>query len=235
MPPLPTAAPEAAGLDPARLRLADDLLQRWVDADRMPAAARCVGRNGRVVAPRFFGRQRPGTGAPPLRPNALFLVASITKPITATAVMLLAERGQLCLQDRVAEFVPAFAQNGKEEVRLCHLLTHTSGLPDMLTDNQRLRREHRPLSVFVEETCRLRLAFRSGTAVSYQSMGFAALAEVVHQVSGRTLAEFLRQEIFVPLGMTDTTLGVDAARRERLAVLRVPPEQEGTDWSWNSP
>jgi CubicO group peptidase (beta-lactamase class C family) len=235
MPPLPTAEPETLSLDAGRLRRAYDLLQRAVEADQLPAAALCVGRRGRAVPPRFFGRQRPGPGAPPLRPDALFLVASITKPVTATAVLLLAERGQLSLQDRVADFVPAFAQNGKGDVRLLHLLTHTSGLPDMLPDNLRLRREHRPLAAFVEATCRLRLAFRPGTAVSYQSMGFALLAEVVHQVSGRTLAEFLRQEVFAPLGMHDTSLGWDPSRRERVAVLRVPREQEGTDWSWNSP
>src|SRR5436305_14662241 len=143
MPPLPTATPESVGFNSARLGQAHTLLQRWVESGRLPAAALCVARNGRIVAPRFFGRQRPEAGAPALREDALFLIASITKPVTATAVMLLVERGELSLNDRVAEFVPDFARNGKQDIRILHLLTHTSGLPDMVPENLRLRREHR--------------------------------------------------------------------------------------------
>jgi CubicO group peptidase (beta-lactamase class C family) len=182
----------------------------------------------------LFGHQQPGRDAPPIRLDALFLVASITKPVTATAVVMLAERGLLSLQDRVADFMPEFARNGKQDVRIIHLLTHTSGLPDMLPENLRLRREHQPLSAFVERTCRVAPAFRAGTAVSYQSMGFAILAELVHQASGRLLPEFLAREVFAPLGMEDTSLGWQPSRRERIAVVRTPPDQ-GADWGWNSP
>ena len=86
-------------------------------------------------------------------------------------------------------------------------------LPDMLPDNLRLRREQQPLSAFVERTCRLAPALRAGTAVNYQSMGFAILAELVHQASGRLLPEFLAREVFGPLGMADTSLGWDPPRR----------------------
>jgi CubicO group peptidase (beta-lactamase class C family) len=65
-------------------------------------------------------------------------------------------------------------------------------------------------------------------------MGSALLSEVVHQVSGRLLPEFLRREVFAPLGMDDTSLGAEPARRERIAAVRVPAEQEGADWGWNS-
>src|SRR5437588_9741549 len=102
---LPRGKPEAAGFDPARLQGAYDLLQHWVDTDKVPAAGLCVGRKGRMVEPRLLGRQRPGEDAP-LRKDALLLVASITKPVTVTAVMMLVERGELTLEDRVATFVP---------------------------------------------------------------------------------------------------------------------------------
>lgn len=234
MPALPTAAnPEALGLNADRLQRAYALLERRTADGSVPAAALCVGRDGRALAPRLFGRQRSGRAAPALRADALFLVASITKPVTAIAVMILAERGELSLQDRVADFVPDFARNGKRDTRLIHLLTHTSGLPDMLPEDRRLRREQRPPATFVERTCRLAPAFRAGTAVSYQSMGFAVLAEVVHQVSGRQLPEFLRRELFEPLGMSDTALGVTGERRERVAAIRVPADMEPA-WDWNS-
>jgi CubicO group peptidase (beta-lactamase class C family) len=231
MPPAATA--ESLGFDPARLRQADALLQRWIERDTVPGAALVVGRNGQSLPPRMFGRQRPEPTAPALRPDALFLVASITKPVTATAVMLLVERGLVALNDRVADYLPDFGREGKHDVRILHLLTHTSGLPDMLPDNLRLRRQQQPLAAFFDQTCRLTLSFRPGTAVSYQSMGFAVLAEVVHQVSGRLLPDFLAQEVFAPLRMADTSLGVSGPRRERVAQVRIPPGQE-PDWGWNS-
>jgi CubicO group peptidase (beta-lactamase class C family) len=235
MPQVAIANPESIGIDPQRLQRVYTILQRWVETDRVPAAAICVGRRGRIAAPRFFGRHRPEQGAPPLREDALFLIASITKPVTATAAMLLVERGQISLQDRVADFVPAFAENDKGDVRVLHLLTHTSGLPDMLPNNIQLRQQHQPLSAFVRETCRLRLAYPPGTQVVYQSMGSAMLAEIVHQVSGKSLAEFLREEVFAPLEMNDTSLGAVPARRERIALVRLPRDQEGTNWGWTSP
>jgi CubicO group peptidase (beta-lactamase class C family) len=232
---LPIARPEAIGLDPSRLDQAYKLLQKWADADKLPAATLCVGRRGRMVEPRFVGKQRPEADVPPLRKDALFLVASITKPLTVTAVMMLVERGELALEDRVATFVPRFAARGKGEVQVRHLMTHTSGLPDMVADNEKLRKAHKPLSAFVEATCREMLLFPPGTKVSYQSMGTLMLAEIVHQIAGKTVAEFLRTEVFDPLGMADTSLGWQPAKKDRIAAVRVPPEMRKADWGWNSP
>src|SRR6516225_1748633 len=156
--PLPVAKPETIGLDPGRLRRVEDLLQEWIKTDRVPAAGWCVGRRGRIIEPRLAGRQRPEKDAPALRRDALFLVASVTKPVTVAAVMMLVERGRLTLEDKVAAFVPRFAANGKGEVHIRHLMTHTSGLPDMLPDNEKLRKAHSPLSAFVKGTCQVALA-----------------------------------------------------------------------------
>ncbi|MBI2805199.1 MAG: beta-lactamase family protein [Planctomycetes bacterium] len=233
---VPIGKPESMGLDPIALRRADDLVQRWLKEDRIPAAGWCVGRRGRMIEPRLVGRQRAAKNAPALRKEALFLVASITKPVTVTAVMMLLERGQLALDNRVADFIPAFAGNGKRDVTIRHLMTHTSGLPDMVPNNEKLRRAHQPLSAFVRDTCRLPLLFPSGTRVSYQSMGTLMLAEIVHQVTGVTLADFLAKEVFGPLGMSDTSLGVQAGpRRDRVAGVRVPADLEKADWNWNTP
>ncbi len=233
---IPIARPDTIGLDPAALRRADDLVQGWLREDRIPAAGWTVGRRGRMIEPRLVGRQRPAKDAPALRKDSLFLVASITKPVTATAVMMLLERGRLALDDRVADYIPAFAANGKRDVLIRHLLTHTSGLPDMVPANEKLRRAHQPLSAFVRETCRLPLMFPPGTRVNYQSMGILMLAEIVHQVTGVTLPDFLAKEVFGPLDMPDTSLGIQAAaRRERVAHVRVPAELEKADWNWNTP
>src|SRR5262249_52394607 len=110
MPALPLAKPDAIGLDPSRLQRAYDCLKDSTTRYKAPAAALCGGRKGRIVEPTFFGRRRPEPDAPALKPDALFLVASITKPVTVAAVMILVERGELSLDDKVVTFVPRFGE-----------------------------------------------------------------------------------------------------------------------------
>lgn len=234
-PAVPLAKPTEIGLSEAQLKRAYDLAERWTKADRVPGIAIAVGRKGKMVEPRFFGRHRPAADSPPLKPDALFLIASITKPVVYTALMMLVERGEVRIEDPVAAYVPKFAANGKKDVLVRHILTHTSGLPDMLPNNDKLRAAHQPLAKFVEEACELKLLFPPGTKVSYQSMGTLMAAEIVHQVSGLEIQEFLRKEIFAPLEMNDTSLGWQPDRKERIAAVRISPEQEKTDWHWNSP
>jgi len=235
MPDLTFARAEDIGFDALRLQRAFDLLESWTAKDQIPGAALCVGRRGRVVEPRFFGRLRPEAAAPAMPRDSLFLIASPTKPIVVGAAMLLVERGQIALEDTVARYVPRFAANGKDGVQIRHLMTHTSGLPDMVPNNDRLRAGHRPVSAFIDEVCQLKLSFPPGTRVQYQSMGIAMLAEIVHQVSGVSIAEFLRREVFQPLGMQDTSLGWQPDRKGRIASIRISAEQAKTDWNWNTP
>src|SRR5262249_53579320 len=159
---LPRATPTEIGLDPVRLQRAYELLQQWAADDKLPAAGLAVGRKGRLLEPQTFGRQRPAREQP-IRADALFLVASITKPVTVTAVMIRVERGLPALDDKVAAFVPKFAANGKQDVQIRHLMTHPSGLPDMTPNNEQLRAAHRPLEAFIEEICTIPLLFPPGT------------------------------------------------------------------------
>src|SRR5262249_13608068 len=156
-----------------RLQRAIDLARKWAATDQIPAAGICVGRSGKAIEPVFVGQAKA---------DSLFLVASLSKPVTVTAAMILVERGLMALDDRVVLFVHKFAANGKKDVHIRHLMTHTSGLPDMPPDNLQLRREQKPLAAFIDSTCRLPLLFEPGTKVNYQSMGTAMLGEVVHQV-----------------------------------------------------
>src|SRR5262249_1805012 len=122
-----------------------------------------------------------------------------------------------------------------KDIQVRHLMTHTSGLPDMLPNNNQLRAAHKPLAAFIDEVCKLRPSFAPGTQVSYQSMGTAMLAELVHQVTGMTVNEFLRKEVFGPLGMGDTSLGWKPEKKDRIAAVRVSAEDQKTDWNWNTP
>lgn len=236
MPKLEHAPPQEIGLDRSRLERAYDLLASWTDGPQapLPGGAILVGRNGKIVEPRFFGRQGPEADAPPIRRDGVFLLASITKPVTYTAGMMLVERGLLNLSDPVTRYVPEFAAHHKDDTLVLHLFTHTSGLPDMPPNNLDLRRRHAPLSEFLQAALAAVPLFRAGTNYQYQSLGTLVVAELVQRLSGMTIHDFLRREIFEPLAMTSSGLGSRGLDGERLVRLQTAKEHEGTNFGWNS-
>jgi CubicO group peptidase (beta-lactamase class C family) len=235
MPHLPVEEPGDIGLDEDRLNVAYKLLDEWTKKGDIPGGAILVGRRGRTVEPKFFGRQGPEPDAPRIRSDGIFLLASISKPITYMGAMLLVERGQLNLSDRVTRYLPDFAAHHKEETLVSHLFTHTSGLPDMLENNEALRRKHAPLAEFIRGAIRDTLPlFPPGTNLSYQSMGTLVVAGLVQQISGLSIAEFLKREIFDPLELKSTALGTQGLARARIVRVEVPEYQIGSDFGWNS-
>ena len=223
MPHLPQAHTDELALDPERLAHAYDLLDAWTrgPSPPIPAAALLVGRRGRTLEPRFFGRQGPAADDPPIRRDAIFLLASVTKPVTYLAAMLLVERGLLALSDPVVRYFPDFAAHHKEQTRVLHLFTHTSGLTDMLPNNLELRAAHAPLARFLEHTVRDTVPlFPPGTNLSYQSMGTLLVAAIVEKITGLPLPQFLQRELFEPLGMDSTSLGAGSLPRQRLVAAQ---------------
>jgi CubicO group peptidase (beta-lactamase class C family) len=200
----------------------------------VPGGAILVGRAGRTLAPRFFGRQGPEPSAEPIRRDAMFYMASVTKPVIYTGAMLLVERGQLNLSDRVQRYVPEFTGQGKDAVQVLHLFTHTSGLPDELPNNAELRRQQARLQRFIEGAIQADLLFQPGTRQSYASAATLLVAEIIQRLSGRSIAEFVRREILEPLGMRSTGLGSQGFARERLVRTTVPEYQVGSPGNWNS-
>lgn len=229
-----SSATSHPAIDPQRLERLYAFLAATVEQGDLPGAAVQLSLPGAAGPARAFGRFAPVADAPPMQPDSIFLVASITKPVVVSAVVLLAERGHLLLDDPAGRYVPEFGVKGKEAITLRQLMTHTSGLPDMLPDNQSLREAHAPMAEFIRRICDLTPDFPAGTAIQYQSAGIAILGEIVQRVSGLPLPDFLRREIFEPLGMHDTGLGMAGLPRERLSLVNLPPEQIGTDWGWNS-
>ncbi len=224
------------GVSRAGLGVLEHSLRQWTahEPSVMPAASVALARDGHSLGSVLLGRQGPEPDAAPLRPDGIFLLASLTKPLTCLAAMLLVERGQLRLADLVTDYLPEFGSQGKQGTRLVHLLTHTSGLPDQLPDNLALRRAHAPLSEFLRRALTVAPLFPPGTSVSYQSMGTLVLSAIVEQVSGKPLPGFLRENVFGPLGLSSSALGAATLPAERLVRVRQPREQEGTDWGWNS-
>ena len=218
------AKPKEIGIDADRLETAYRLLRKWTTGPEapIPGGAILVGRHGRVVPPRFFGRQGPEPGAEEIRQDGLFLLASISKPITYLAGMLRVEQGQLNLSDPVARYIPEFAAQHKEDTLVEHLFTHTSGMPDMLGNNAELRRKHAGLKTFITGAIGATPLFEPGTDRKYQSMGTLVAAELVQRLAGRPIRDVLRRELFEPLGLVDIALGSRGLDRRRLVRVEVP-------------
>jgi CubicO group peptidase (beta-lactamase class C family) len=234
---LAPATPEDADVDPSRWRLVEALARELTDTDRLPALSLCVVRRNRFIGPLAFGRRRLADREATLKANDRFVVASLTKPIIAMAVLRLVEQGRLALNDRVSELVPEYRDASKRATTIRHLLTHTSGLPDALPNNLELRRAYAPLSEFVRGACDIPLDFPPGRGVQYQSLGYALLGEVIQRVSGQPCGQFLKDQFFDPLAMHSTSLGpLEPDLPTPIAEIRVPAEmKDGDDWNWNSP
>ena len=233
---LETVSPEELGLSGSRWQVLLANVEKLCRDRSLTALALQVQRRGLTTVPLAFG-SRTLDGSSPLAPENGFLVASLTKPVMAMATLLLVERGQLSLNQRVVDLLPKFCDAPKRPTTVRHLLTHTSGLPDMLPNNQELRKAQASLARFVDETCQADLGFPPGRGVQYQSMGFALLGPIVEQIAGMDYRKFVRREIFQPLGMKHTRLGLfeESGEHISLAEVDVPDSQKGgTDWNWNS-
>lgn len=228
-------SPSEIGLDAERLERAYTFLQATVDRGDLPSAVLLVARHDTALPPRAFGRMGLTPDSPPAQPDTLFSIASITKPVVVSALLLLVERGEIRLDDPAWRYVPEFGNRGKQAVTLRHLMTHTSGLPDMLPNNTALRQAHAPFTEFISHICQLPLDFAPGSHIQYQSMGIALLAEIAQRVTGMAMRDFLRREIFDPLGIADTALGITGLDPSRVAQIDVGPEMADADWNANRP
>lgn len=229
------ATPTELGIDARRWQDVLAFANSLVSDGTLPALAFQVHRHGRATDVACFGC-RDLAGQHPLHMDQRFLVASLTKPVVAMAVLLLVERGDLSLNDRVVDWVPEFSEAPKRNITIRHLLTHTSGLPDMLPNNAELRRLHSPISTFVSGTCHAPLEYQPGRSTQYQSMGYALLEPIIERATGQRCRDFLRDAVFIPLEMSHTCLGTEPGEsRDDIAELHVPPMQHGGgEWNWNS-
>ena len=187
-----TAAPEAVGLSSARLEAAASVYESAIGApDGVSAASMVVLRRGQVVLARGFGRVAPQPEAAAVEPSSVFMLASITKPVTAMALLLLVEEGRLSLEDPACLHLPEFSEGERASITVRDLLAHTSGLPDMLPENMALREARAPLSDFVAKTLTTPLLFTPGTDFSYQSMGILLAATIVERLTGQPMRDFM--------------------------------------------
>jgi CubicO group peptidase (beta-lactamase class C family) len=239
--PITVGTPEEAGMSATRLRHVAHVAKGWVEHGLLRALVIAVARRGVLVLHEAYGTLSAGPDSPAVMLDSIFPLWSISKVITATAVMGLVEDGRLGLNRPVAEYIPEFVGDGKSAVTPWHLLTHTSGLreeavnayasPELFAQGFTLAAS---VSVFTPEYLLERYAAPLSTApgkeMSYCDFNFMLLGEIVQRVSGRSLNDFASERIFEPLGMRDASYILTGERQPRMVRAHpneVPPDGIG--------
>jgi CubicO group peptidase (beta-lactamase class C family) len=224
----PGSAAEA-GMVPERVEHIRALAKGWVEDGVTPSLVVLAARRGVIVLHEAFGRLRPDPDFSPLRMDSIFPLQSVSKPITATAAMLLVEDGLLGLNRPIRDYLPEISGAGTEEVLVHHLLTHSSGYSDepmhpILAQKIKEGVDPGPCEKTQHPAVRLRLSVcyplpvskPPGTEMIYCNVNYWLLGEIIRRLSGRSLEEFARERILEPLGMKDSAYVVPEPLRERV-------------------
>ena len=240
---LPLVAPEQVGLSAERLARVRKWMDHWVDSGRLAGMVAVVMRRGQVAFAETAGKADVARNKP-MRPDTIFRIYSMTKPLTSTAIMMLYEEGRFQLDDPISRFIPAFAgqrvfQGGsrgkmdlvpaERDITFRDLLTHTSGLTYGMMETNAVDALYRAkeggvdfqtstgtLKSVVENLAKLPLIAQPGKAWNY-SVSTDVLGYLVEVISGMPFEKFLAEKVIGPLGMIDTDFHVPAAKHERFA------------------
>ena len=229
---VPSTKPEREGLSSERLEQIKSLAERYVADKRVPGMITMVARNGKIVHFEATG-QRGLKDTRPLQKDDLFRIYSMSKPITAVALMMLYEEGKFRLSDPVHLYIPELKElsvynpdgdpvPAKTPVTMQQLLTHTAGFSygfnpaDPVDQKYQAAKifEAKDLTEFAERVAALPLQFQPGSKWHY-SVASDLVGLAVERISGVPFADYLEQEIFTPLGMDDTFFNVPEDKRER--------------------
>jgi len=208
-----TSDPDEAGMSKSVLRRLDHILDAAVVRKDFPGAVVLIGRKDKIVYRQAFGDSQWVPSRREMTTDMIFDLASLTKPIaTATSIMILVERGEISLDEKVKDYVPDFAVykdeqgNAGEDARVWHLLTHTAGLPPYTDAALAAQALGSPATTaaLVTYIANLPKTDPPGKAFHYSCLGYITLAHIVKHITGKTIAEFAAENIFKPLGMKDT-------------------------------
>jgi CubicO group peptidase (beta-lactamase class C family) len=178
----------------------------------IPGTSLAVVRNGKIIKAAGYGLANVELNVS-VTPASIFQTGSLGKHLTATAVLLLVEEGKVGLDDSITKYFPE-AQTAWQKITIRHLLTHTSGIPDVwenteqdaytkgIVDSRKDYDEEELTRIYLG----LKLEFQPGEKWSYCSTGYALLGFLIHRVTGMYYGDFLRQRVFSPLGMNATTI-----------------------------
>ena len=248
---LPKASqPEDVGFSSERLKRVTDAFQTEVDKGAIPGAVVLIARNGKVAYFEAIGFQNR-ENKEPMKTDGIFRIASMSKPITSVAVMMLVEEGKIQLLDPVSRYLPEFkgvqvgveklntttgnseliGEPPRQEMTIQDLLRHTSGLTYGIFGKSLVKQAYneanlfdrnQTLAEFVSKIAKLPLAYHPGTTWEY-SHSTDVLGRILEVVSGVTLDQFLANRIAKPLGLSDTGFYVPNEKLDRIAETQVDP------------
>ncbi len=206
--------PEAVGLDPALVAALFERVEKEVKEGLLGSAQIAIARNGKIGAMKTFGRVTHQGREAAATNDTLYCVFSSTKAITSAAAWLLIQEGALDVGRRVAELIPEFGSNGKDEVVVEQLFTHTAGFPHAPFQPERFPDREWRLERFAD----WRLNWKPGEKFEYHpTSSMYVIAELIERLSGKPYARFVRERIALPLGLPDLWVGLPEAQQHRLA------------------
>jgi CubicO group peptidase (beta-lactamase class C family) len=241
---LPTVRPEEVGVSSKKVEGLSKFMQSLVDDGKISGGVTVMARHGKLIHLKAVG-MADREAKTPMQTDSIFRIASMTKPITSVAIMMLWEQSKLDLDDPVSKYIPEFespkvlvgvnplkTRPAIVEITIRHLLTHTAGLGYSCTDQigpiyersgilAGLVRSEVPLEQYMKNLADMPLLFEPGERWEY-SLATDVLGRVVEVVSGVAFDDFIESEISRPLGMDDTFFRVPLAKRSRLVAAYVP-------------
>jgi uncharacterized protein YbbC (DUF1343 family)/CubicO group peptidase (beta-lactamase class C family) len=211
---LPMAAPASVGMSARQLASIDGVVAESIARHELPGAVVLVARRGHIVWRKAYGSRAVLPEREAMTSDTIFDLASLTKVVaTATSIMKLVERGQIRLSDPVTLYLPELKGESRDRITIEQLLTHRAGYaPDFDLNEKWTGYDEAMKRLMIEP-----LRNPPDTRFVYSDIGFIALGEVVHRVSGLTLDEFAKRNIFEPLGMRDTGFRPRADLAPRIA------------------
>jgi CubicO group peptidase (beta-lactamase class C family) len=248
-PPLTMASPESQGFSAERIKKIEMMLENAVKTEKIPGATAIICRNGKIVFQKAFGKADvPGNVA--MKNDNIFRIASMSKAITSTAVLMLWEEGKFYLDDPISKYIPEFKNPvvladfkmkdssytttpAKSEITIRQLLTHTSGLGYGVIDgDERIKAIYKKAGIvdlFTTESVKIgdnikklaKMPLHNNPGEKYvYSEGLDVLGYFIEIMSGMTFDEYLQKNIFEPLGMTDSYFYLPADKISRLVKVQ---------------
>ena len=215
--------PEVKEKPQPRFTEINQVVEEEIATGNFPGAVVLVGQQDDILYWQAFGNKIVDPCEESTDRNTIFDLASMTKPIaTAASIMILRDRKAIELDDYVSKYLPAFACNGKQDVRIEHLLTHTSGLPAYTNAAELKEQFGSPCpDKVIEKICALEAVSKPGEEFRYSCLGYITLAKIIETVSGQNIGDFSKENIFAPLGMKDTAYNPPEAREQDIAATEV--------------
>lgn len=213
-----TVNPQEVGVDPRRIERLFTVIEKKITEGWLYGGSFLLARKGKIVVARSVGKsdQQKNRAA---KTDDIYCLFSTSKPITATMLLMKADQGEVRLCDKVTDYIPDFAASGKQAVTISQILTHTAAFPTLAMDWPMTK--WADWDATIAKICTQALEHEPGAAVHYHALtGSWILAEIARRVDGgkRSFAQMCAEDLYGPLGMKDSHMGV----RPDMEARRVP-------------